>query len=66
MTINKLGFSQCSACGGTTILVLAGASRIVSGGPLSELTSGEEGGGDDVWKEMDADMAAGEVDASCC
>ena len=48
----------------------AGAGRIVSGRLSSELTSGEEGGvedvGDDVWTEMDADMAGGGVDAVCC
>ena len=48
----------------------AGAGRIVSGRPSSELTSEEEGGGEDagdvVWTEMDADMAGGGVDAGCC
>ena len=51
-------------------LVQAGAGRVVSGKPLSESTSGEEGGGedagDDIWTEMDADMAGGGVDAGCC
>ena len=44
-----------------TISVRVGAGRRVLGRPASELASGEEGGGedagDDVWKEMDADMA---------
>ena len=48
----------------------AGAGRIVSGRPSSELTSGEEGGGedagDDVWTEIDIAMAGGGVDAGCC
>ena len=48
----------------------AGAGRIVSGRPSSELTSGEEGGGEDacndVWKEMDAHMAGGGVIAGRC
>ena len=37
----------------------AGAGKVVSGKPLSKLTYGEEGGGedagDDIWTEMDAD-----------
>ena len=42
------------------------AGRIVSGKPASELTFGEEGGsedGEDVWTEMDTDIAGGGVDA---
>jgi hypothetical protein len=57
-----------SARGGTTIPVRAGAGR--SGRPASELTSGEdrggEGDGEDVCTEIDADMAGGGVDAGCC
>ena len=48
----------------------AGAGKIVSGRLLRGLTSGEEGGGEDagdeIWTEMDADMAGGGVDAGCC
>ena len=48
----------------------AGAGIIVSGRPSNELTSGEDGDGEDagdgVWKEMNADMAGGGVDAGCC
>jgi hypothetical protein len=43
--------------------VRAGAGRIVSGRTASELTSGEDGGGEgdgeEVWTEIDADMAGG-------
>jgi hypothetical protein len=50
--------------------VRAGAGRIVSGRPASELTSGEDGGGEgdgeEVCTEIDADMAGGGVDAGCC
>jgi hypothetical protein len=50
--------------------VREGAGRIVSGRPASELTSGEDGGGEgdgeEVWTEIDADMAGGGVDAGCC
>ena len=60
--------TQC-ARDGTTIPVRAGAGRIVSGRLSSELTSGEEGGGEDagdeVWTEIDVDMAGGGVYADC-
>ena len=53
-----------------TIPVRAGAGRIVSGRPSSELTSGEERGGEDagdgVWTEIDTDIAGGGVYAGCC
>ena len=47
-----------------------GAGKLVSGRPVSELTSGGEVGGDDdgqdVWMDMDAGMAGGGVDAGWC
>jgi hypothetical protein len=51
--------------------VRAGAGRIVSGRPVSELTSGDDDGGDgygdgeEVWAEINAGMG-GEDDAGCC
>lgn len=48
----------------------AGAGRIVSRRPSSELTCGEEGGGKDagdkVWTEMDTEIAGSGVDEGCC
>ena len=41
-----------SGCGDTTIPVQTGAGKIVSESPLSELTSREEGGGDDAGDDI--------------
>ena len=63
-------FAGDSVCAAVPRSQQVGAFKLVSGRPVTELTSGGEGGGEDdgedVWMEMDAGMVGSGVDADCC